>query len=113
MNDFINDEEEEAEDQSYEEKPKPKKLKKKKSANFRVDDEDREIIKENTGIEVVKKNRLKRNAEKLRASEPEVQYQPKAKQDDQEEEKNEVDQISESEKRARKQAAYNAELRRE
>lgn len=44
-----------------------KRRKKKKPTNYRLDDEDREVIKENTGIDVKPKNRLKRNAE--RASE--------------------------------------------
>ena len=46
-----------------------KHRKRKKPVNYRLDDEDREIIKENTGIEIKPKNRLKRNAD--RPSQPE------------------------------------------
>ena len=35
---------------------------------FRVDDEDREIVKENAGIEIAKRKRLNRLAERDRAS---------------------------------------------
>ena len=41
-----------------------KHRKRKKPANYRLDDEDREIIKENTGIEIKPKSRLKRNADR-------------------------------------------------
>ena len=35
---------------------------------FRVDDEDREIVKENAGIEIAKRKRLNRLAERDRTS---------------------------------------------
>ena len=41
-----------------------KHKKRKKPISYRLDDEDREIIKENTGIEIKPKNRLKRNADR-------------------------------------------------
>ena len=63
---FIDDEEleEEVDDPSYQ-KERRHRRKRKKTANYRLDDEDREVIKENTGIELKPKSRLKRNAEKV------------------------------------------------
>ena len=67
MADFIDDEEleEDQEDSSYQKKERRHRRKRKKTANYRLDDEDREVIKENTGIELKPKSRLKRNAEKV------------------------------------------------
>ena len=63
---FIDDEEleEEVDDPSFQ-KERRHRRKRKKTANYRLDDEDREVIKENTGIELKPKSRLKRNAEKV------------------------------------------------
>ena len=64
MADFIDDEGiEEEEEQSYREEHRRKR--KKRKTKYRIDDEDREVIKENVGIDIAKKNRLKRNAEKV------------------------------------------------
>jgi hypothetical protein len=61
MADFIDDEEIEQEDDMTQKR----RHKRKKPTTYRLDEEDREVIKENTGIEVKPKNRLKRNAEKV------------------------------------------------
>lgn len=65
MADFIDDDVEH-DPASGAQSGKKKHRKRKKPANYRLDDEDREIIKENTGIELKPKNRLKRNIEKER-----------------------------------------------
>jgi len=66
MNSFIDDEEvEQEQDESYDALQSRKK-KRKKAHNFRVDDEDREIVRENVGIEIAKKKRLNRLAERER-----------------------------------------------
>lgn len=68
MADFIDDGViEESQEGSSSRRPK-KHRKRKKPVNYRLDDEDREIIKENTGIELKPKNRLKRNADRPSAS---------------------------------------------
>lgn len=65
MADFIVNEDDEDEENASYEKDRRRKKRKKRPTNYRLDDEDREVIKENTGIELQKKNRLKRNAEKV------------------------------------------------
>lgn len=71
MKDFINDEEEE-DDQSdsydHRRRRNKKKLKQKPKYFNRVDDDDREMIQENTGIEISKRKRLNRLAERERVS---------------------------------------------
>lgn len=66
MNDFIADDEEvEAElMQARHSEPKKHKNKKKRKIEHKpeLDEEDVDLIRENVGIEVKKKNRLKRNA---------------------------------------------------
>ena len=62
MADFIDDAQ--IQDGQEGSKKQRKHRKRKKAVNYRLDDEDREIIKENTGIELKPKNRLKRNADK-------------------------------------------------
>jgi Acidic N-terminal SPT6 len=66
MNDFIADDEEvEAElMQAHHNEPKKHKNKKRRKIEHKpeLDEEDVDLIRENVGIEVKKKNRLKRNA---------------------------------------------------
>ena len=68
MNSFIDDEEQEdAYEESFDNSAKRKKKRKKsRPQHFRVDDEDREIVKENVGIEIKKHKRLNRLAERER-----------------------------------------------
>ena len=74
MADFIDDGEIEESREANSSRKLKKHRKRKKQVNYRLDDEDREIIKENTGIELKPKNRLKRNADRQSASqEPEEQ----------------------------------------
>lgn len=61
MADFIDDGEVEEDDQSFREERRRKR--KKRPTKYRIDEEDREIIKENVGIEIAEKKRLKRTAE--------------------------------------------------
>ena len=69
MGDFINDEEVEEDVEEIPSRQVRKKKKQKKPKNYAIDEDDRDIIKENFGIEVPeKKNRLKRNDQRVVAS---------------------------------------------
>ena len=66
-NSFIDDEEpEDVYEESYESRKQKKKKRKKSARNYRIDDEDREIVRENAGIEIKKHKRLNRLAERER-----------------------------------------------
>ena len=69
MADFIAPDDEEFED-VVEDRQEKRRRKKPKPVMYRLDEEDREVIKENTGIELKPKNRLKRNAEKVSGEGP-------------------------------------------
>lgn len=110
MADFIDDEEIEV-DESYEAQRRRKKSRKPKLASYRLDEEDREVIKENTGIEVKPKNRLKRNAEKVN----ETMQDDKAivKKEIEVREKQPPAETVQIDTRKKRRAEYKAELRRE
>jgi len=110
MADFIDDEEIEV-DESYEAQRRRKKSRKPKLANYRLDEEDREVIKENTGIEVKPKNRLKRNAEKVN----ETMQDDKAivKKEIEVREKQPPAETVQIDTTKKRRAEYKAELRRE
>ena len=55
-------------EESYDSRKQKKKKRKKSSRNYRIDDEDREIVRENAGIEIKKHKRLNRLAEKDRTT---------------------------------------------
>lgn len=63
---FIDDDDLYGEEDDDEEFDKPKRHKpkhKRKKLDFKIDEDDRDLIKDNTGIEVRTKQRLKRNAD--------------------------------------------------
>lgn len=67
MNDFIADDEEVEAELHEAHQAKPKKRKRKAEHIKALDDEDVDLIRENVGIEVKKKSRLKRTAMLVKA----------------------------------------------
>lgn len=110
MRDFIDDGDVDSVAIEDESSRRERRRKRKKTVAYHLDEEDREVIKENTGIEVKPKNRLKRNAERLNEShddkaivKKEIEVRPK-------QDPVEVHQIDTTKKR---RDEYKAELRRD
>ena len=81
-----------------------------------MDDEDREVIKENTGIELKPKSRLKRNAEKVDRHDDEDDKALVKKEIEVRERQQAAADTMQIDTKRRKQAAaasYKAEMRRE